>query len=127
MASGHLGSQVAQDLDGHAHVLFNQPDERLIDFAPFIELEGRDSQAFLVDLSGIAGAGSRNAAADIRVMRDGDGKAYQLFLVEDWLNDEDVGQVHSAFVRVVQYESVTRVDLSPPALQDGGQTVGHRP
>ena len=82
-----------------------------------VELERRDAQAFLVDLGRVRGVRARDAAADVGVVADRRGEGEPLAVDEDRLEDEDVGQVHAAFERVVHDEDVARPDVVPEAAQ----------
>ncbi|OPZ04004.1 MAG: hypothetical protein BWZ08_02791 [candidate division BRC1 bacterium ADurb.BinA292] len=125
-AGRDLGLQVAEGHFGDAHIGPQESKERGVGLAAAIELEPRDAQAFLKDLGVVAGGAARHAAADIQVMRGGDGERHALVLPEDGADDEDVGGVHPAVERVVQNEEVARLDVVAELLKQGFHREGGR-
>src|SRR5438270_891624 len=70
MTGGELGAEVAEHADGHADVLLEEPEERLVRLAAVVHLHGRDAEAFLVDLRGVRRVRARHAAAHVGLVAD---------------------------------------------------------
>jgi len=102
VAGGQLGAHVPQDADGHAHVLLDEPEERLVRLAGVVHLHRRDAEAFLVRLRRLRVVGAGDPTAHVGLVADRRYERQALAPVEDRLQDEDVRQVHPALERVVQ-------------------------
>src|SRR5262245_16170499 len=82
---------------------------------------GRQVQAFVENLPGLAGAASRHRAADVALVRDRAAKAEWLRANKDRRNDRDVGRVRaSALIRMIDDEGIPRRDACAEHLDDGG-------
>ena len=64
---GPLGGEIAAAFVGRAHVAQYQFEQRFDQFTAFVELQGRDDNALLVQLCG-KGQGAGRHAADVGVM-----------------------------------------------------------
>jgi len=126
VAGGELRAQVAEDLHRHAHVAVDEGHDGLVELPRLVELHRRDAQPLGVDLGRVRRVGPRDAPADIRVVADGAGEGEALALVEERLEDEDVGQVHAAVERVVHHEHVALGDVAGEVPHDRFHRRRHR-
>ena len=74
-AGRKLRLEIADHQIRQADVLGDDVEQRLVAHPAVEQLERRNPQAFLKNLGGIAGVGSRHAAADVAVMTNHHGKA----------------------------------------------------
>ena len=123
-AGRHLRAHVAEDLARHAHVAVDQLEHRLHRLARRVEPEGRDAQAFLEDLRGVAAVASRRLAPHVELMPDARRPAHEPRLHEDGLEDVEVGQVRSALEGVVEDEHVAGGEARPELAAHVGHGVG---
>ena len=65
------GANIADDLLRLANVLLDQIPKGAVRLSPRKEIAWGDPQSFLINVGGIAGVGTRNAAADVAHMRFG--------------------------------------------------------
>ena len=116
---------VAQDFVGHPDVLLQDAPDRLVQLALLVELDGRDDQPFLVDLSVVAGVAPGHAAADVGLVADAAAPGNQHIVLEDRLEEKDVGQVAGPFVGVVIGEDVSRQHVVAKGVHHTLQRRGH--
>src|SRR5690606_10404159 len=110
LASGKLGTQIAQKLDGQPHVGLDQRPQGVVLAAGRNQLQRRDAQTLLENFTGVYRVGTGHMAANIDMVGGGGGKCNQCSISENGLQDEDVRQVHPAFERIVQDENVAILD-----------------
>ena len=140
VAGRELGAQVAHDLHWNADVLLDDLEQGFVGLAPFVQLQRRNAQAFLIDLGGVGGVRPGDASAHVGVVADGRGEGQALAVQVDGLEDEDVGQVHAAGKGVVEGVDVARPHPIAEAIHDflerggnraqvagDGQSLGHQP
>ena len=89
---------------------------------PFVELQGGNAQALLVDLRVGETLASGNAATDVRVVTDGADIRERGALVEHRLEQVDVGEMLGPFVRVVRDEDIAGADI----VSVPGETAAER-
>ena len=140
MAGRQLRAQISEHAYRNADIALNDLHNCFVALVLRVELERWDAQTFGVDLGRIRSVGARDATADIGVMADRGREREPLATTEHRLEHEDVGQMHTAFERVVQHEHVTRPDVARKARQHRcqrgrygpevtgqGQTLRHQP
>ncbi len=117
-AGGQLCAKVAEDLNRNSNVLLDHQPQSLVEFSLVVQLHRRDAQAFLVDFRRIRRVRPRDPPADIRVMTNGGRESDSLSLPEDWLEDKDIRQVHTAVERIVHDIHVFRLDRVAESADD---------
>ncbi len=117
LVGGELGTQVTGALLGGAHVSKDQVPDGGVDLPLAEEFDGRDDEAFLVDLAG-NGHGAGGHAADIGVVgAAGDKGIGGGGTFEKVGGDEgDVGKVGAAEERVVEDDAVSGMQIEGELL-----------
>ena len=139
-ARSFLRLEVAQHLVGHAHVERHDVPDGLVRPARVAQLQEGEAQALLIDLGGAQGVAAGNDAPDVGVVRERRGPADERSVMEEWLDDVDIGQVlaggrigvvadeHVAGARVVaiavQQEAHRVVEAAE--VHGGGHALGQR-
>ena len=119
VTGGKLGVEVAHDDLGNAHVAGDDLEQRPVGLAAVVELEDRDLEPFLEDFRRVDGVAAGGASADVGIVRDAGGEANQSLGTKHRLEDEDVRQMHAAFVGIIHDEDVTGIDIA-------GELAGER-
>ena len=117
----HLRQQVAMHQRRHAHVAADDAPHRVVAFTAGNQLQRRQPQPLLVDLGVVAGVAAGHAASDVGVMRDHAQPGDEAAVGEHRLEQEDVGQVAGARVRIVAGQDVPRLHVPGELGQDAVQ------
>jgi hypothetical protein len=112
MAGRKQRFEIAEDDLGDADIPKQDSDQRLVAAAGIEQLEERYLQPLLEDLRSDRPHCRRRCARRCREVRDTGRIADDPAPDEDRLDDEDVGQVHPAFVGIVEDEDVAGIDVA---------------
>ena len=126
VAGGKLRAHVAEHAHRQANVLLQYAKEGLVRLAGVVHLDGRDAKPFLEDLGRVRCVRAGHPAAHVGLVADGRRESHPSAFVEDRLEDEHVGKMHSAFEGIVQRVDVARPHPVAVAPDRGGERIGER-
>ena len=117
--------EVARAVLGQAHVAEQERHGGPVEPALLVDLDGRDADAFLVDVGGEAGIAPRGHPADVGPVSAHGGEDEQLALLEDGVEHGHVVQMGAAPVRVVQEDDVAGPDVTGEVLHGAADGPRH--
>ena len=122
-----LRADIADKLHRHARVLFQNAKQHLVRHARLVQLHDRKADAFLKNLGSVDGGRASRDAADIAMMGHRAGPAFDDAVVEDRLDDVDVGQVLTAgAIRVVIEKDIAGLRGRRMIGEQDAHAVGER-
>ena len=137
---GDLGPHVAEDLLRHAHVGFDEAQQRGVGLTPVDDLGGRDPEPLLEDLGAVGRVAARDPPAHVGVVQDDGEERNPLVVLEHRPEHEDVVEMARPRIRVVVGEDIARlhvvaevVEASPEGghgraeMHRQGEALGHEP
>ena len=110
-AGADHGVEVALALARPAHVVEDEIERGLVGHAAVHDADGRDADAFLEDLGGVAGEAARAHAAHVAPVRAHHREDEEPPVREERIDHGHVVQVGAAGIGVVVQEDVARVDV----------------
>ncbi len=96
---GDLGTKISRQMAGDAHVLQDDRHDLLVELAALHQLDGRQDQAFLEDLSRVRRQTADRHAAEIGMVGHRGGNGDRAAVGEYRHQDGDIGKVGTAVVR----------------------------
>jgi len=125
MRSANHRREIAAEVMGVADIERDHVEDVLAQSAGLVELDRRNTQAFLPDFGGIGIVRTMGGAADVALMRAGDGPEQPLATAKDRHEGGHVRQMAAAVIGIVHQDHVARRDVLE-AFLDGACRPGQR-
>src|SRR5262245_27668965 len=119
----HRG-QITAEIAGMAHIEYDHLVDVIAPATLLVKLEGRNAQAFLIDLGSAGVIGAVRGTADITLVRAVDRPEHQATIVKDRYKHREIGQVVATPVGIVEEIYIPWPNLLPEELMHGAGGEG---